>query len=64
MSTEELSCIAQACMSSSLSFFDRLSVDPCEEVFALAFYSSRLGSYNKTWGPTGGAEVVETLYNI
>jgi hypothetical protein len=41
------------------SFFD-----PCEEVSTHSFYSSRSGSYNETRGPTGGPEVVETLYNI
>jgi hypothetical protein len=40
------------------------STDPCEEVSARSFYSSRSDSYNETWGPTGGPEVVETLYNI
>jgi hypothetical protein len=37
---------------------------PCEEVPTRSFYSSRTGSYNETRGPTGGPEVVETLYNI
>jgi hypothetical protein len=41
-------------------FFDR----PYEEVSTRSFYNSRSGSYNKTRGPTGGPEVVETLYNI
>jgi hypothetical protein len=29
-----------------------------------SFYTSRLGSYNETRDPTGGPEMVETLYNI
>jgi hypothetical protein len=37
---------------------------PCKEVSTQSFYSSRSGSYNETRGPTGGSEVVETLYNI
>jgi hypothetical protein len=37
---------------------------PCEEVSIRSFYSSRPGSYNETWGPTGGPEVIETLYSI
>jgi hypothetical protein len=44
----------------SLSLFS----DPCEEVSTRSIYSSRPGSYNETWGPTGGSEVVETLNNI
>jgi hypothetical protein len=38
--------------------------DPCEEVSTQSFYSSRPGSYTETRGPTGGLEVIETLYNI
>jgi hypothetical protein len=38
--------------------------DPCEELSVRAFYSSRLGSYIETWGPTSGPEMVETLYSI
>jgi hypothetical protein len=38
--------------------------DPCKEVSTRSFYSSRPGSYNETQGPTGGPEVVETLYSI
>jgi hypothetical protein len=41
-------------------FFDR----PYEEVSTRSFYSSRSGSYNETQGPTGGPELVETLYSI
>jgi hypothetical protein len=41
-----------------------LFFDVCEEVSTRSFYSLRLGSYNETRGPTGGPEVVETLYNI
>jgi hypothetical protein len=41
-----------------------LSIHPCEEAHARAFYSSRSGSYIETWGLAGGPEVVETLYNI
>jgi hypothetical protein len=43
----------------SLTFFD-----PCEEVSNRSFYTSRPGSYNETRSPTGGSEVVETLYSI
>jgi hypothetical protein len=67
-STGELSCIAQACMSLSLPIcppaWTGLFFDPCEEVSTPSFYHSRSGSYNETRGPTGGPEVVETLYNI
>jgi hypothetical protein len=38
--------------------------DPLEEVSTRSFYSSRSGSYNETRGPTGGPEVIKTLYNI
>jgi hypothetical protein len=41
-----------------------LFFDPCEDMPTRSFYSSRSGSYNETRGPTGGPEVVETLYNI
>jgi hypothetical protein len=34
-----------------------------EEVSTRSFYSLRLGSYNETRDPTGGPEMVETLYN-
>jgi hypothetical protein len=68
MFTGELSCIVQACMSLSLPIcpptLTDLFFDPCEEVSTPSFYSSWLGSYNETWGPTGGPEVVETPYNI
>jgi hypothetical protein len=37
---------------------------PIEVAPARSFYSSRSGSYIETRGPTGGPEVVETLYNI
>jgi hypothetical protein len=37
---------------------------PCEEVSTRSFYSTRPDSYNETQGPTGGPEVIETLYNI
>jgi hypothetical protein len=61
MSTGELVCIAQACFACvSLSLFSDLG----EVAPARAFYSSRSGSYIETRGPTGGAKVVETLYNI
>jgi hypothetical protein len=33
-------------------------------VYVLSFYSTRHGSYRKTWGPTVGSEVFATLYNI
>jgi hypothetical protein len=39
-------------------------VRPYEEVSTRSFYNSMSGSYNETQGPTGGPEVVETLYNI
>jgi hypothetical protein len=48
---------AQACMSEP-AFSSPLEVAPTR-----SFYSSRSGSYNETRGPTGGPEVVETLYN-
>jgi hypothetical protein len=41
-----------------------LFFDPREEVSIRSFYSSRLGSYNETPGPTGDSEVIETLYSI
>jgi hypothetical protein len=37
---------------------------PCEEVSTWSFYNLRSGSYNETQYPTGGLEMVETLYNI
>jgi hypothetical protein len=40
-----------------------LSVHPSEVAPARAFYSSRSDIYNESRGPTGGPEVVETLYN-
>jgi hypothetical protein len=36
----------------------------CSSLSTRSFYTSRPGSYNETWGPTGGPEVVETLYNM
>jgi hypothetical protein len=39
-------------------------IDPCEEVSTRSFYNSRSDSYNETRGPTGGPELIETLYNI
>jgi hypothetical protein len=57
--------IAQAFLAWAFPFFDRESIfDPPEEVSTRSFYSPRPGSYNETRGPTGGPEVVETLYNI
>jgi hypothetical protein len=53
----ELYCSSLPCLS--LPF--RL---PREVASARAFYSSRLGSYIETQGPTCGPVVVETLYNI
>jgi hypothetical protein len=35
-----------------------------EEVSTWSFYSSRPGCYNEIQGPTGGPELVKTLYNI
>jgi hypothetical protein len=65
MSTRELSYITQAYMSLSLLPPDHESVfDPCEKVSTRSFYSSRSDSYNETWGPTGGPEVVEILNSI
>jgi hypothetical protein len=46
-------------MSLPFPFFD-----PCEVEPARAFYSLRSDSYNETQRPTGGPEVVETLYII
>jgi hypothetical protein len=40
----------------SFLFFDQLSIR--------SFYISRSGSYNETRGPTGGSDVIETLYSI
>jgi hypothetical protein len=37
---------------------------PCEEAPARAFYSLRSDSYIETQSPTGGPEVIETLYSI
>jgi hypothetical protein len=53
----ELYCSSLPCLS--LPFRP-----PCEEVSIRSFYSSRPGSYNETWGPTGGPKVIETLHNI
>jgi hypothetical protein len=50
---------AQVCLARAFAFFD-----PSEEVSTWSFYSSRPGSYNETRDPTGGPEVVETLYSI
>jgi hypothetical protein len=50
--------------SAYLSALTDLSVDPCEEASARAFYSSRSNSYIETRGPIGDPEMVETLYNI
>jgi hypothetical protein len=36
---------------------------PPEEAHARAFYSSKSDSYKESQGPTGGLDVVETLYN-
>jgi hypothetical protein len=63
MSTGEVGCIAQPALPEPYLFFD-LSVHPCEEAPARAFYSSRSDSYIETRGPTGDPEVVETVYNI
>jgi hypothetical protein len=49
---------------SSLYAWACLFISLCEEVSTRSFYSSRSDSYNETRGPTGGPEVVETLYNI
>jgi hypothetical protein len=50
---------AQACLAWAFYFFN-----PLEVASTRAFYSSRSDSFNETRGPTGGPEVVETLYNI
>jgi hypothetical protein len=55
----ELYCSSLPCLSLHFS-----SVDLCEEAPARAFYSSRMGSYIETRGPTDEPEVVETLYSI
>jgi hypothetical protein len=60
MFTGELSCIMlKHVLPEPLLFFD-----PSEEVSTWSFYSSRPSSYNETRDPTGGPEVVETLYSI
>jgi hypothetical protein len=41
-----------------------LITDLCEKAPDRAFYSSRSGSYIETRGPTGGPEMVKTLYSI
>jgi hypothetical protein len=48
----------------SLPFRLPTLTDLHEEVSTRSFYSSRMGSYNETRSPTGGPDVVETLYNI
>jgi hypothetical protein len=53
----ELYCSSLPCLS--LFFLPTLEVTS-----TWSFYSSRPGSYIETRGPTGGPEVVETLYNI
>jgi hypothetical protein len=56
----ELSCIVlKPALPKPFLFFD-----PCEEVSTQSFYSLRPTSYNEIRGPTGGPEVVETLYSI
>jgi hypothetical protein len=56
----ELSCIVlKSVLPKSFFLFD-----PLEVASTRAFYSSRSGSYSETRGPTGGPEVVETLYSI
>jgi hypothetical protein len=67
MSTGEESCIAQAwpCPCVPESVYSLCGVDPpLNPLPILSFYSSRPGSYIETRGPTGGPEVVETLYII
>jgi hypothetical protein len=54
-----LYCSSLPCLCEPEPFSDLGEVAP-----ARAFYSSRSGSYIETRGPTGGAKVVETLYNI
>jgi hypothetical protein len=49
-------------VSLSLSSCRASVFDPCEEVSTRFFYISRPSSYNETRGPTGGSEVVETIY--
>jgi hypothetical protein len=51
-------------VSMSLSSNRESVFDPYKEVSTRSFYSSKSGSYNETRGPTGGPEMVETLYNI
>jgi hypothetical protein len=54
-------CIARFGVVSSELVYHRACLNSLP---TLAFYSSRPGSYIETMGPTGGPEVVETLYNI
>jgi hypothetical protein len=62
----ELYCSSLPCLSLPICppALTDLFFHPREEVSTRSFYSSRSGSYNETRGPTGGPEVVETLYNI
>jgi hypothetical protein len=62
----ELYCSSLPCVSLPIcpSALTDLFFRPCEEVSTRFFYSSRLGSYNETRGPTCDPGVVETLYNI
>jgi hypothetical protein len=62
----ELYCSRLSCLSLPIcppALID-LFFCPREEVSTRSFYSSRLDNYNETRGPTGGPEVVETLYSI
>jgi hypothetical protein len=53
--------LARVCLSLSELGAPLRSLNPLP---ARSFYSSRSGSYIETQGPTGGSEVVETLYNM
>jgi hypothetical protein len=59
----ELYCSSLPCLSLFPAFTD-LSLHHCDVALTRAFYSSRSDSYIETQGPTGGPEVIETLYNI
>jgi hypothetical protein len=56
-------CVKRVLVSSSE--LDMRPVQTCPlSVAAWSFYSTRSGHYTKTWGPTGGPEVVGSWYPI
>jgi hypothetical protein len=59
----KLYCSSLPCLSLFLAFTD-LSLHHCDVALTRAFYNSRSDSYIETRDPTGGPEVIETLYNI